>query len=206
MRLRIFVALEIAVGLVLVAAMGVVSVAGFTLLQNSWTQSALAATVSHRSVVHQPIRAAEPAARLSPPSVPPLFDGVQDSLLLEPLRHSKLAKIKFNRGGSSISLRMDFANGSRAAFKPRQTNSQTIPRKEIAAFRVNRMLGLASVPPAIGRRFRFEELTTALTPGSRVHLTRMRQEILLDRGRVGRRAAFLVDSIDCPCQGEWSSN
>ena len=71
----------------------------------------------------------------------PLFHGVADEVLMRPIRAGRIKSIKFNRGGSSISLRIDFTNGARAAFKPRQTNPQTVPRREIAAYRLNRMVG-----------------------------------------------------------------
>ena len=70
------------------------------------------------------------------------FLGMSDELLLERVRTQPIVRFKFNHGGSSISFRVEFADGSRAAWKPTQTNTQTIPRKEIAAYRLNRLLGL----------------------------------------------------------------
>ena len=103
---------------------------------------------------------------LAPALVPPMgtFEGVVDEALLAPLRTAKPVKVKLNRGGSSLSLRIDFADGSRAAFKPDQIHLQTIPRKEVAAYRLSRLLGLTAVPPAIARRFSQEELLGAVDP------------------------------------------
>jgi hypothetical protein len=61
------------------------------------------------------------------------FMGMKDELLLEHIRTQPVVEAKLNRGGSSISFRLTFADGTRAAFKPVQTNPQTVPRKEVAA-------------------------------------------------------------------------
>ena len=66
---------------------------------------------------------------------------MSDELLLERVRNQPIVRFKVNHGGSSMSFRVDFADGSRAAWKPIQTNLQTIPRKEVAAYRLNRLLG-----------------------------------------------------------------
>src|SRR5262245_23312788 len=79
-------------------------------------------------------RPSAPGAVTSPSSH---FIGIKDEVLIEPLRRAAVKRVKFNRGGSSISLRIDFEGGFRAAFKPDQTNEQTVPRKEIAAYRIN---------------------------------------------------------------------
>src|SRR5882672_1285126 len=62
---------------------------------------------------------------VSPPSS--YFIGIKDEVLTEPLRKAPVTRVKFNRGGSSISMRLDFAGGFRAAFKPDQTNEQSVP-------------------------------------------------------------------------------
>jgi len=86
------------------------------------------------------------------------FLGRSDEELLGPLRDSPVSGVKLNKGGSSLSLRLDFESGARAACKPNQIYMQSQPRREIAAYRVNRLLGLSSVPPAVGRRFRVAEV------------------------------------------------
>ena len=74
--------------------------------------------------------------------------GAPDDELLAPLGASKVTRIKLNHGGTSLSLRLDFASGARAAFKPEQTHPQSDPRREIAAYRIDRLLGIGHVPPA----------------------------------------------------------
>src|SRR5438045_1880159 len=60
---------------------------------------------------------AEPAAELL---APPTVFGAPDAELLAPLGAAKVTRAKLNQGGTTISLRLDFANGARAAFKPEQ--------------------------------------------------------------------------------------
>jgi hypothetical protein len=86
-------------------------------------------------------------ARTSSRELAGTFMGMEDDFLIARLRSQPIVRMKFNKGGSSLSFRVDFADGSRAAFKPAQTNLQTIPRREVAAYRINRLLGLARLRP-----------------------------------------------------------
>jgi hypothetical protein len=104
------------------------------------------------------------------------FLGMSDELLLERVRSQPIVRFKLNHGGSSLSFRVDFADGSRAAWKPNQTNMQTIPRKEIAAYRLNRLLGLNAVPPAAPRVVSRDELFAHLHPESLDALPRIKAE------------------------------
>ncbi len=123
------------------------------------------------------------------------FMGLPDQELLAPLRDGEVVAVKFNRGGSSISLRLDFDNGARCAFKPRQTNYQTVPRKEVAAYRLSRLLGLSSVQPAIGRAFPAEAIFAAITPSSREYLPRLRSEIIREQGMVVGELSWWIPTI-----------
>jgi hypothetical protein len=104
------------------------------------------------------------------------FLGMSDELLLDRVRTQPIARFKLNHGGSSLSFRIDFADGSRAAWKPMQTNTQSIPRKEVAAYRLNRLLGLHAVPPAAPRAVTREELFQHLHPESLQYLPRIKAE------------------------------
>ncbi|HVZ88224.1 MAG TPA: hypothetical protein VHG72_14730 [Polyangia bacterium] len=106
------------------------------------------------------------------------FMGMSDELLLARVRTQPMVRFKLNHGGSSISFRVDFADGSRAAWKPTQTNTQTIPRKEIAAYRLNRLLGLNAVPPAAPRAVSREDLLAHLHPESQEYLPRIEAETI----------------------------
>lgn len=108
-----------------------------------------------------------------------VFRGIRDDYLLKPLRTEAIQRVKFNHGGSSISMRIEFEGGGRAAFKPDQTNFQSIPRKEVAAFRLNRLLGLSSVAPAIPRKFPKAELIAKLDAAERTFLPRFEAEVVV---------------------------
>jgi len=93
--------------------------------------------------------------------------GAPDAELLAPLAATPVKTLKANHGGTSLSLRIQFANGSRAAFKPEQTWPQSNPRKEIAAYRIDRLLDIGHVPPAKSGAFTIAELLEATEPNSR---------------------------------------
>jgi len=138
-----------------------------------------------------------PRSELSNPPNPAIFEepagtflGMDDEMLLERVRRQPITKMKLNKGGSSLSFRVDLADGSRAAFKPAQTNFQTIPRKEVAAYRLNRLLGLNAVPPAAPRKVSREEMFASLSPESLVYLPRIRAETIFDP--MGKTAGVIM--------------
>jgi len=110
------------------------------------------------------------------------FLGMSDDFLLTRMRTQAPTRFKLNRGGSSLSFRVDFADGSRAAFKPLQTNEQSIPRKEVAAYRLNRLLGLNAVPPAVPRTFALKEILSHLHPETEPFAGRIQAETIVDAG------------------------
>jgi hypothetical protein len=118
------------------------------------------------------------------------FMGMNDELLLERVRRQPIVRVKLNRGGSSLSFRLDLADGSRAAFKPAQTNLQTIPRKEVAAYRLNRLLGLNAVPPAAPRMVSRDELFAHIHPDSTGAIPRIRAETIFNP--LGRTAGVIM--------------
>jgi hypothetical protein len=124
---------------------------------------------------------------------------MKDELLLDRMRSAEVVKAKLNKGGSSISFRLDFADGSRAAFKPEQINPQTVPRKEIAAYRINRLLGMNAVPPATRRTLHRDELIGKLPPEAAFLTTRINAETTFDdegftRGEVSYWIPVILDS------------
>ncbi len=108
------------------------------------------------------------------------FMGMEDDFLIARMRSQPITRMKLNKGGSSLSFRVDFADGSRAAFKPAQTNLQTMPRKEVAAYRINRLLGLNAVPPAAPRMVSRTELFAHLHPDTQPMVPRIRAETIFD--------------------------
>lgn len=138
-----------------------------------------------------------PHSEISDPPDPAITDepagtflGMSDELLLERVRRQPIVRVKLNRGGSSLSFRIEFADGSRAAFKPAQTNLQTIPRKEVAAYRLNRLLGLNAVAPAAPRMVSRDELFTHLHPETVASLPRIRAETLFNP--LGKTAGVIM--------------
>src|SRR6187551_577544 len=124
------------------------------------------------------------------------FLGMSDELLLERVRTMPIKRFKLNHGGSSLSFRIDFADGSRAAWKPAQTNLQSVPRKDVAAYRLNRMLGLNAVPPAAPRAVSREELLTNLHPESLVALPRIKAETVFGpNGKTIGTASYWIPII-----------
>jgi hypothetical protein len=127
------------------------------------------------------------------------FLGMDDELLLERLRAAEIKSAKLNKGGSSISFRLDFVDGSRAAFKPEQINPQTVPRKEVAAYRISRWLGFNAVPPATMRTFHRDDLIGKLPPEAQFLAKRIDAETTFDaegftRGEVSYWIPVIVDS------------
>lgn len=90
--------------------------------------------------------------------------GALDSELLAPIGASRVTRIKANHGGTSLSIRLDFASGARAAFKPEQIHPQSDPRREIAAYRIDRLLGIGRVPPAKSISLPVADLIAAADP------------------------------------------
>lgn len=171
LRLSTCIAIELGVGssaLVALAAGGLwlATELGHGKVAEARVAPPLAAPVDARSSVPR-IEPGRPEPAPVEVAAPPRpgegrFVGQPDAALLAPIKSGQIAEVKFNRGGSSISLRIDFDNGARAAFKPNQTNMQTVPRREVAAYRISRLLGLEVVSPAVGRRFSLEDIRAHL--------------------------------------------
>jgi hypothetical protein len=139
-----------------------------------------------------------PAGRLPvvPPRLPNNVYGAHDDDLLAPLAAAPVARMKLNHGGTSLSLRIDFANGARAAFKPEQIHPQSDPRREIAAYRIDRLLGIGRVPPAKEATFAVKDLLDAAAPGFRAYYTaRIGDEAILRGGVVHGELSWWIPEI-----------
>jgi len=126
---------------------------------------------------------APPAAAVDPLAPVWEFAGQPDEPLLAPLRAGTPVKLKVNRGGTSLSMRIDFDNGARAAFKPDQVFGQSNPRREVAAYRIDRLLGIGHVPPAIAVSYPLDTLVAAAerNPEARA---RLRDDTIPRQGRL----------------------
>src|SRR6185437_7620624 len=107
-----------------------------------------------------------------------------------------LAEVKLNRGGNSLSLRLTFASGARAAFKSQQIYPQSDPRREIAAYRIDRLLGIGHVPPAKPGRFKVADLVAAVEPGMRDYTAqRFADEALAQNGVLQGELSWWIPDI-----------
>ncbi|HVR61584.1 MAG TPA: hypothetical protein VMU50_06775 [Polyangia bacterium] len=200
MRLGTCVLIELGLAGALLAGTGVVGVRGARQLHQAIIAARHPAMLASRTAAPAPL-----AARRDLSDVPDLrvalessgtFMGMSDDLLLERVRTQPIVRFKLNHGGSSLSFRVDFADGSRAAFKPAQTNEQTIPRKEVAAYRLNRLLGLNAVPPAAPRAVSRDELLAHLHPDSEPALPRIQaQTIFGPTGKTLGEASYWIPVI-----------
>ena len=122
--------------------------------------------------------------------------GAPDPDLLAPLAATSVTRVKLNRGGSSLSLRLDFASGARAAFKPLQIHPQSDPRREIAAYRIDRLLGLGHVPPARSAAFAIDDLVAAADPAARDHTAaRIAEEAIARDGVLRGEVSWWIPEI-----------
>lgn len=108
------------------------------------------------------------------------FLGMDEELLLERLRSAEIRSLHFSRGGSSLTFRVEFSDGSRAAFKPQQVNPQSVPRKEAAAYQLSRKLGISAVPPTVMRAMSRDELLQKLDAESQFLRPRVLREAIFD--------------------------
>jgi hypothetical protein len=182
-RLASCLLLELTVGLTMCGAAISGVWFGVSALSTSLTQHEAAAATQMRS--EQPeVAVSVPKALVVEPVAPvglsidpqdnnvrsdpaSLVFGVTDADALAPMRNSPVSAMKLNHGGTSLSIRIDFASGARASFKPLQIHDQSEPRREIAAYRLDRLLGLGHVPAAISVGFPMADLIAAAKPAAR---------------------------------------
>jgi hypothetical protein len=133
------------------------------------------------------------ATFVEPPPPPPKerivesVYGSPDDELLAPVGEGKVTKIKLNHGGTSVSLRVDFESGGRASFKPEQIHPQSDPRREIAAYRLDRLLKIGRVPPAKSIIIPVADLIAAADPAYRSFIQeRLAEEAIIRKGGVVR--------------------
>ncbi len=189
MRLGRYVATEVLLLAGALAGLGWTSLASVRLLRERGGPSFVVRNTGEAGLL--------PRSELSNPPNPTIFEepagtfmGMDDEMLLQRVRGQPIRTMKLNKGGSSLSFRVELADGSRAAFKPAQTNFQTIPRKEVAAYRLNRLLGMNAVPPAAPRMVSRDEMFTRLHRDSLAALPRIRAETIFNP--MGKTAGVMM--------------
>jgi hypothetical protein len=98
----------------------------------------------------------------------PAFLGDPDGPRIEALRTEAPAEVRKGRGGRSLAFRVTLADGTQGYFKPKQTFSAAHWYSEVAAYYLDRELGLGRVPPTTGRRFAWSSLEAAAGADPRV--------------------------------------
>jgi len=178
-------------------------------LASDYLASREAAAATADTTAMPPSTVAElPQARLvvsiTPAAVDNVF-GAPDAELLAPLASAPVKSLKANHGGTSLSLRIQFGNGSRAAFKPEQTWPQSNPRREIAAYRIDRLLGIGHVPPAKSGAFTIAELLEATEPATRAAMAkRLAEEGVAHNGVLkGELSWWIPEIIDMKISGHF---
>ncbi|HEX4451170.1 MAG TPA: hypothetical protein VH143_09885 [Kofleriaceae bacterium] len=133
--------------------------------------------------------------RIDAPVTPTVFEAA-DAVLLAPIGATPVRDVKLNHGGTSLSLRLTFASGARAAFKPMQIHPQSDPRREIAAYRVDRLLGIGHVPPAKPGRFKLADLVAAAEGSTQaVTAQRFADESLPQNGVLAGELSWWIPEI-----------
>ena len=75
-----------------------------------------------------------------------------DAAWIRRLAAAPIASVRWNGGGSSVTLRVRFDDGARAVLKPEQTRSSSNHRAEIAAYHLDRLVGFGRTAVVVGRR------------------------------------------------------
>lgn len=96
------------------------------------------------------------------------FLGVPDQLMRERMLQGEVAAIKKGSGGRSLAFKLTFTDGTEAYFKPAQSFSGANWYAEVAAYHLDRVLGLGRVPPVVSRRMPWRMLRPAARGDFRV--------------------------------------
>ena len=138
-------------------------------------------------VVEAPEIEAAEVERLEAPN----FLGQPDAPVLDALVNQDIVRIQRGGGGRSIGFKIWLADGTRAYFKPEQSAGSTRWYAEVAAYRLDRALGLGRTAPSVVRTISYDRLARAAGSDARV------DEIVQRDGQV--RGA-LIAWIDGPLE------
>ncbi|MBW2461471.1 MAG: hypothetical protein JRH11_07480 [Deltaproteobacteria bacterium] len=96
------------------------------------------------------------------------FLGELDHTVREALRAGEIAEIERGHGGRSLAFKITLVDGTQGYFKPEQSFSAAHYYSELAAYYLDRELGLGRVPPAIGRVMEWAPLREAAAGDERI--------------------------------------
>lgn len=98
----------------------------------------------------------------------PHFLGEPDAPRVESLRNGEVQFVEKGRGGRSLAFKIRLDDGTEGYFKPKQRFSAAHWYSEVAAYYLDRELGLGRVPPTTGRAFLWRDLRAAAGKDERI--------------------------------------
>jgi hypothetical protein len=131
-----------------------------------------------------PLADSESSSASPPGEADAFMKDTPDAPLRDALRHQGIQKVERGRGGRSLGFKITLTSGKKAYFKPEQTFSAANWFGEVAAYHLDRMLGLGRVPCVISREFAWADLVEAAGKDAR------KAELIMHDGKL--RGAFVA--------------
>jgi hypothetical protein len=98
----------------------------------------------------------------------PGFLGQPEHELIDQLRSEALVAARKGSGGRTLAFKITLASGIKGYFKPEQSVSSAHWYAEVAAYHLDRALGLGRVPPVTSRRLEWKTLLSAAGDDRRI--------------------------------------
>jgi hypothetical protein len=114
---------------------------------------------------HEPAAAALVSA---PDTEPPGFMGRPEREIRERLAREAVVAAKKGSGGRTLAFKITLESGIQGYFKPEQSVSSAHWYAELAAYHLDRALGLGRVPPVVGRTVPWRALQAAAGDDARI--------------------------------------
>ena len=104
------------------------------------------------------------------------FFAHADAPIVASLASQSVVEVDRGEGGRSLSFKITLADGTRGNFKPEQSFNGMQWHSEIAAYHLDRELGLGRVAPVVGRRVAWSELREAAGGDGRIDELRVGED------------------------------
>jgi hypothetical protein len=124
---------------------------------------------SHRGTGNGPADAGRPDA-----AVNTVF-GPDEAKTVEALRSGQLQTATLGKTSRTLAFKVTLDSGVLGYYKPEQRLAGTSWAAELAAYRIDRALGLGRVPPAVSRRFPWKDLEAAAAEDARSKTVRVQK-------------------------------